>query len=258
MPTLGARMIQLLLLTSMLSLAGPSTGHAVLSCATSKAIWGGFPALTRTTAKLAAGSPLRIVALGSSSTAGVGATAPDRTYPAQLEGLLRHRFAAERIEVVNRGKGGETVAANLARIDRDVLPLRPDLVIWQVGTNDALLGIPLQAIRAGLQDGISRLRATGADVVLLDPQPLGSAVQEAAIERVEALLVDVASATRTVLLPRHRLMDYWVDSGQFTPTALLGPDGLHMTDASYRCLAERIADLFPVPVPASARPAAGQ
>lgn len=251
-------MIHMLLLTSILSLAGPSTGHAALPCATSKAVWGGFPALTRTTAKLAAGSPLRIVALGSSSTAGVGATAPDRTYPAQLERLLRHRFAAERVEVVNRGKGGETVAANLARIEQDVLPLRPDLVIWQVGTNDALMGVPLPTIRAGLQEGITRLRATGADVVLLDPQPLSTAVQEAAIERVEALLVDVANATKTVLLPRHRLMDYWVESGQFTPAGLLGPDGLHMTDASYRCLAERIADLFPVPSPSTARPAAGR
>lgn len=251
-------MIQMILLASMLSMAGPSTGHAVLSCATSKAIWGGFPVLTRTTARLDAGSPVRIVALGSSSTAGIGATAPSRTYPAQLEQLLRHRFRAERIEVVNRGIGGETVMANLARIDREVLPLRPDLVIWQVGTNDALLGVPLQTIRAGLQDGITRLRATGADVVLLDPQPLNSAVQEAAIERVEALLIDVANATKTVLLPRHRLMDYWVESGQFTPTSLLGPDGLHMTDASYRCLAERIADLFPMPAPAIARPAVGQ
>jgi lysophospholipase L1-like esterase len=251
-------MIPLLLLATMLSVAGPPAGHAALACATSAAVWGGFPALTRSTAALNAGLPLRIVALGSSSTAGSGATAPDRTYPAQLEQLLRHRFPAARIEIVNRGRGGETVAANLARIDRDVLALQPDLVIWQVGTNDALRGIPLATIRAGLQEGITKLRATGADVVLLDPQPLNSKIQEAAVERVEALLVDVANATKTVLLPRHRLMDYWVESGQFTPTSLLGPDGLHMTDASYRCLAERIADLFPMPAPPTARPAVGQ
>ena len=47
------------------------------------------------------------------------------------------------------------------------------------------------------------------------------------------------------MLSRHRLMSHWLRAGQFTPAALLGPDGLHMTDASDRCLAERIGDLFP-------------
>lgn len=241
-------------------LAGLTAGpvEAAPSCRSPAAVWGGFPALDRTSKILAEGRPLRVVALGSSSTFGVGASAPDRTYPARLQQLLQDRFPTERTEVINRGKGGETVADNLARLDRDVLALSPDLVIWQVGTNDALLSVPLDAVRAGLQAGITRLRAAGIDVVLLDPQTLGSAAREAAVERVRAVLVDVANATKVVLLPRHQLMAYWVASGQFTQASMLGPDGLHMTDASYLCLAERIADLFPPPKPASARPAAGR
>mgnify|MGYP000075307224 CR=1 FL=1 len=72
----------------------------------------------------------------------------------------------------------------------------------------------------------------------------GLALEERSGRRAD---LDVAHATKVVLLPRHELMMAWLASGEFTPRTLLGPDGLHMTDASYRCLALRIADLFARP-----------
>jgi hypothetical protein len=98
---------------------------------------------------------------------------------------------------------------------------------------------------AGLRTGIERLRKAGADVVLLGPQPVTRPNWEAALVPMRGLLREVATVTRTPLLSRHRLMSHWLASGRFSPDLLLSPDGLHMTDASYRCLAERIADLFP-------------
>jgi acyl-CoA thioesterase I len=133
--------------------------------------------------------------------------------------------------------------------------LSPDLVVWQVGTNDALRGVSADTFRAGLLEGIGMVRATGADLVLLDSQPLPAAEAEAAVQTLRAVLVDVALSTKVALLPRHDLMRYWLSSGQFSATALLGPDGLHMTDASYACLAERIADLFRAARPAATPPA---
>jgi lysophospholipase L1-like esterase len=235
----------LLLLAATFLLAPVPASAAAASCTAAPVVWGGFPALPRVAGALAEGS-LRVVALGSSSTAGVGASTPDLAYPAQLARLLRARYSGTAIEVVNRGVGGDTVAANLARLDRDVLSLRPDLVIWQVGTNDALRGVPADVLRTGLGEGIRRIRATGADLVLLDPQPLPAAGPEAAIQRVRAIILDVAQAAKVPLLPRHELMRFWLASGAFTADTLLSPDGLHMTDGSYRCLAERLADLFPV------------
>lgn len=221
-----------------------SAAAASPSCGASPAVWGGFPELPRVAAALGGEGGLRIVALGSSSTKGVGASAPDRSYPAQLERLLRARYPRRRIEVLNRGVGGETVAGNLARLDRDVLTAGPDLVIWQVGTNDALLGLPADEVRVALGLGIERIKASGADVVLLDPQPLLEPRRAAALARMEAVLIDVAQAKKVPLLPRQALMRHWLVSGRFAPDTLLGHDGLHMTDASYRCLAERVADLF--------------
>ena len=223
-------------------------------CAATAAVWGGFPALPRVSAALRETRMLRVVALGSSSTLGVGASARDRSYPAQLEALLRAAHPGRNVEVVNRGVGGETVAANLARLDRDVLALAPDLVIWQAGTNDALRGVPVATVRADLLAGIRRMRASGADVVLLGPQPVLDPAGEAALRRMEAVLIDVAQAAGITLLPRHALMRHWVASGQFTAQSLLGSDGLHMTDASYHCLAVRIADLFRTARAAGRRP----
>jgi acyl-CoA thioesterase-1 len=235
----------------LLVLAAPA--EAASPCDASASVWGGFPPLPRVTAALARGE-LRVVAIGSSSTRGIGASAPGRDYPARLEALLQRWFPGARIEVINQGESGETVETNLTRFEKDVVALSPDLVIWQVGTNDALDGVDAGTFRQGVLAGIRMTRATGADLVLLDAQPLRGAA-EAAVQKLNAVLADVALSAKVVLLPRHDLMRYWLTSGQFTPTALLGPDGLHMTDASYACLAERIADLFrtarPVAAPAS-------
>ena len=99
----------------------------------------------------------------------------------------------------------------------------------------------------------------GIDVALLDSQPLARPDWAAGVRRVDAVLQDEARATGTPLLSRHRLMSHWLEAGTFTPTSLLGPDGLHMTDASYHCLAERIGDLFPSsPQAGLSDPAAGR
>ena len=91
--------------------------------------------LTHMARRLASGEPVTIVAFGSSSTAGAGASSPAATYPSRLEADLKTRFPGRTIKVLNRGVGGEDASEMLARMDRDVAPERPDLVLWQVGTN---------------------------------------------------------------------------------------------------------------------------
>ena len=231
---------------SLLVLLGHSGAvRADPRCAAPAQVWGGFPPLERAQTRLERERRLTIVAIGSSSTEGVGATSPTASYPAQLDRLLEERFPGVPIEVVNRGVGGETVADNLGRFDRDVLAFEPALVIWQVGTNDALTGVPDLALRRQLLEGIARARASGAEIVLMDPQPVPDPERARAIDRVEAVLVATAREARVPLLSRHALMRHWLSSGQLAAASLLGPDGLHMTDVSYRCLAERVGDLLP-------------
>ncbi len=185
------------------------------------------------------------MALGSSSTEVIGASRPENAWPARLEAILAGRFPPDRIDVVNRGKGGETAADNLARFERDVIPLAPDLVIWQVGTNDVLQGLEPLEVAERVREGIRRLRGLGIEVILMDSQWLPDPERDARVARMSAVLAGVAVEEGVALFPRHELMATLAERGLMSVEELVGPDGLHMTDESYRCVAERLADLFP-------------
>ncbi len=88
--------------------------------------------------KLASGQPVVIVAFGSSSTQGWGSSAPEFTYPNRLAAQLHRQYPGADITVLNRGVGGEDAPEMMKRLQTAVIDARPDLVIWQVGTNAVL------------------------------------------------------------------------------------------------------------------------
>ena len=100
--------------------------------------------LKRVAQRIAGGQPLTIVAIGSSSTAGAGASSPAMSYPSRLEAELKALFPRADITVLNRGVNGEESREMVARFDRDVSPQNPDLVLWQVGSNSVLRDRPLR------------------------------------------------------------------------------------------------------------------
>ncbi|WP_051512753.1 SGNH/GDSL hydrolase family protein [Skermanella stibiiresistens] len=207
--------------------------------------------LPRTSVALSRTRDFRVVAVGSSSTEGTGASGPTMTYPAQLDQILEARFPGAKIDVVNKGIGGETAAGTLARLDRDVLALKPDLVIWQLGTNDALRNVDAKTFATQAVEGIERIRRSGADLLLLEPQFLpkqaGNATYAAYVDAVRAL----GAANGVPVFRRSAVMRYWLDHKQFTATTMLSGDQLHMTDASYHCLAELMANaIVPSAMPA--------
>lgn len=198
--------------------------------------------LPRTQARISAGDPLRIVAIGSSSTAGAGASMPSRSYPARLEAELRARFPENRIEVINKGVNGETVRSMVARFNDDVLSLFPDLVIWQTGTNSALRNNSPARFRVELINGVRELKRSDVDVILMGPQYAPRFNRRPnRMEFVDAV-ADVAAAENVVLFPRHAIMKYWWDSKRFDFDVMLSKDGLHLNDLSYNCIAELLAE----------------
>jgi lysophospholipase L1-like esterase len=127
-------------------------------------------ALPHVAGKLAAGQPVVIIAFGSSSTEGYGSTAPEFTYPNRLAAQLRRTYPTADITVLNRGKGGEDAPEMMTRLQNDVINLKPDLVIWQVGTNAVLRNLDPTETAKEIEEGVSRIQAGGADLVLVDPQ----------------------------------------------------------------------------------------
>src|SRR5262249_2810470 len=115
--------------------------------------------LVRMARLLASGKPIKIVALGSSSTFGAGASTSAASYPSRLAEELSRHFPGHEITVLNRGVNGEEAPNMLARLDKAVIAENPDLGLWQVGTNSPPPGQPLSPPPPLLHRGPTRLKA---------------------------------------------------------------------------------------------------
>jgi acyl-CoA thioesterase-1 len=199
-------------------------------------------ALKRTARHLAARRLLMIVALGSSSTAGAGASSAEATYPSRLMVELAQRFQTQPIMVLNRGVVGERAVDMLSRFDDSVAAEHPDLVLWQVGTNAVLRGYEHPKSDALIRDGIRRIKATGADVVLIDPQFAPKVIAQPQAEDMVDLIANAARQEHVDVFHRFALMRHWHDIDGIPFEAFLSSDGLHMNDWSYNCFAKALAD----------------
>jgi len=193
----------------------------------------------RTRARLRAGQPVTIVALGSSSTSGFGTFGPG--YPEVLQAELSRRHPESKITVINRGRVGDTLGGMLARLDRDVLRARPHLVVWQLGTNSVVWhGIAADA-RQSLRDGVRRLKNAKADVILMDLQYAPLVTVRSSHRTMEAIIARVAHDEGVGLFPRFALMRRAIAKGI---GGLVFLDGLHNSGDGYRCIGRALARMI--------------
>jgi acyl-CoA thioesterase-1 len=209
--------------------------------------------LTRTGRLLAAGLPIRIVALGSSSTAGAGASSTETNYPSRLAVELRDRFPDHDITVLNRGVNGEEAAEMLARFETTVVAEHPDLVLWQVGTNAVLRDNPIEPASTLIEKGIARLKALGVDVVLIDPQFAPKVIAKHRLSRMLDMLALKAKQYNVNLFQRFAVMRDWREHQGIAFDTFVSPDQLHMNDWSYACVAKVLSAAI---VEAATRPTA--
>jgi lysophospholipase L1-like esterase len=193
--------------------------------------------------KLASGQPVVIVAFGSSSTAGFGVTSPEFTYPNRLAAQLHRQYPGADITVLNRGKGGEDAPEMMDRLQTSVIDAKPDLVIWQVGTNAVLRNLDPAETARQVELGIVRIKAAGADLVLVDPQysPRVTERGEGA-NRMVRLLGKVAELRHVGIFPRFEVMREWHDQQALPIDSFVIADGLHMNDWGYACFAQLLGD----------------
>lgn len=153
-------------------------------------------AMVRLAFTSAEAAPVRIVAFGDSLTAGYR-LAPGEAFPNRLEKALRDKGVDAKVE--NAGVSGDTTAAGLARLDWGV-PAETDIVILQLGANDALRGIDPKVTLSNLDSIIRQLKAKGAKVLLagmLAPRNLG----EDYARRFDAIFPELARAHGLALYP---------------------------------------------------------
>jgi acyl-CoA thioesterase I len=190
--------------------------------------------------RIAKGLPLKIVAIGSSSTSGAGASSSAATYPSRLEAELKAKLPGLPITVLNKGIGGEEASQMTARFDADVIDENPDLVLWQVGSNSVLRDhqTPGEIIR----QGVEKLKASGAEVILINPQYAPKIISKPGVGQSVDVITATAHDAEVGLFDRFSVMRHWVDTEHMPFEQFLSPDLLHMNDWSYACVAKLLAN----------------
>jgi acyl-CoA thioesterase-1 len=172
-----------------------------------------------------------ILAFGDSLTAGLGLPA-EGTFPSRLEARLRAEGVGA--HVVNAGVSGDTTAGGLARLDW-ALADKPEIVILELGANDALRGIDPTIVRANLDAMIGKIQASGAKLLLMGmraPPNLGEEYQH----EFERIYPELARARGVTLYP------FFLEGVAMDPK-LNQPDGIHPNERGVAALVERIAPI---------------
>jgi acyl-CoA thioesterase I len=180
----------------------------------------------------------KVLAIGSSSTAGIGASSPTRTYTARLEVDLEQALTGTDFDVVSHGLGGEVAQGAADRMKREVEEVKPDLVIWQVGTNDAFRHVAIDSFKNCLRKTLAWLKEQRVDVILINPQYGDQLIKDAYYEDMVNAIAEVARDADVLLVDRFQLMRKL--QREHGDRLYLSADNLHMNDEGYRCLAEEL------------------
>ncbi|HRK18005.1 MAG TPA: GDSL-type esterase/lipase family protein [Hyphomicrobiaceae bacterium] len=181
----------------------------------------------------------RVLAIGSSSTVGVGASRPSNAYIARLEDNLEKTFSGFDFDVVGRGISGEIAEGQSARMKDTIAEVKPDLVLWQVGTNDAIRHVDVEAFKDCLRRTLDWLNSNRIDVVLVDPQYSDALTRDEFYEKIVAAVADVARERKVLLVDRFEAMREL--SRNRGDRFYLTSDNLHLNDNGHRCMAEQLA-----------------
>jgi acyl-CoA thioesterase I len=196
--------------------------------------------LPRTAAHLKTGGPLRVVVIGSSSTSGLWVLNSAATYPEVMRRELARLRPSTEIRIINSGRIGDTIAGTMVRFQRDVLSHSPDLVVWQLGTNDVAWGGRTDGLKNKIIEGVRALKANGPDVILMDLQYAPLVLASSHHSAMQAIIAEVARQERVGLFPRYELMRRSIEAG-LSPGALLSWDTLHNSADGYDCIGRALA-----------------
>lgn len=177
---------------------------------------------------------LRIMAIGASAVRrGAG------SYVQQIEKLLEQANKGIDVVIINRGVSGELAADAAVRIKTEVALMEPNLLLWQVGTNDALASVPLDQIEATVTDTVRWLKEHKVDVVLVGLQFVHPMAQDEHYKAVREALRRIAAQENVIIIRRYEAMQFLSQAGQATAASLT--DEIQQMEGGYECLAQYVA-----------------
>jgi acyl-CoA thioesterase I len=194
--------------------------------------------LKHLTASLKSQRKIKIVAIGSSSTAGADNVIP---YPCRLELALRQRYYGRMIDVLNRGIGGQEALDEYSRFGSDIVEEMPALVIWQVGTNAVFRDKDYNRadVAKAVVAGLNWLGSLPMDVVLMDLQYTQAMVGPDKLAMSEDMVSRIASAANDAkvnVFQRWALMKRWCLRDNILLPAMDDGGQLHTSDWATNCV----------------------
>ncbi|HWK45090.1 MAG TPA: GDSL-type esterase/lipase family protein [Stellaceae bacterium] len=237
-----ARSVAALTLSGLLILADPiGPAWAEDACAVAPEWVSLARPLPETHRRLVAGEPLRIVAIGTSSTVGMAAGGKEHAFPERLAVHLRAALPKIPITVENRGAPRQSARQMVDRFPTDVIAEKPALVIWEVGTNDAVRSIDMDEFGDALQSGIDLLKAAGIDLLFMDLQFSRSTSSVINFEPYLKTLTRMAEVNDVPVFHRYEIMRAWDDLGTFDLDESRPAQRIELARKVYDCIGAALA-----------------
>jgi len=171
--------------------------------------------LARVTNELKDRHRLDISVLGTGSSSLAGPDGAHFAYPARLEDALKQQLPGNEIKVTAHVQPKQTTANMLGSLDKILAEDHPSLVIWQAGTADAINGVETEDFRSSLEDGIDKIQAAGADVILMNMQYSPRTASMLDVSAYADVMRHVAQQRNALLFDRLAIMQYWNEIGTF-------------------------------------------
>jgi hypothetical protein len=198
----------------------------------------------RVRAALAAGGPARIVVFGTASSAGAGNSALAASYPVRLQRWLERRWGPGRAVVINASRAGRTAAEMADRLAEVIRAERPDLVVWQTGTVDAVRGVDLNDFGDALLRGIRLADEAGVDLLLVDSQFGAQAFNLRDVAPYLDYLDQIVRGRDVALFHRYAIMKHWSESGRMNLTGSTKAEHARVADRVHDCIAQLLARMI--------------
>ena len=177
---------------------------------------------------------LHILTIGSPVGVGRG---PRKSYPAILESLLEHAVVGLDVTIVNRPVSGETVATSAERMRTEVALTRPNLLVWQVGANDALARVAPDFFEQELRDNVRWARDNGVDVLLVGFEANPWLHDDQEVSAIRDATSRVAKAENVLYLRRNDAMQFLARTRKSAEQS----DNPMPAEIGYDCMAEQVA-----------------
>jgi GDSL-like Lipase/Acylhydrolase family len=229
-----------LVLLALLALSGPSWAAEEPNCqAAQEQAENAFP--LPHAAQAIAGKRLSVLVVGAGSSALPGADGAKKAYPGRLQAALEQALPQTKVDITSDVQPRRTAEDMAQALGSALAKARPQLVIWQTGTVDAMRSVELDQFSDALEQGISAAKAANADMILINAQYSPRTDSMIALGTYSDLMRRVAAQQEVPLFDRFAVMKAWSDLGIFDFYATTKK--LDMAEHVHNCIGRLLADL---------------